>query len=277
MQFTGLRNLAAAAVLFPAALSAQLALTLEQQEEFLLKAKIMEQRYTNKGITSSRRAMLSDGALTHEAHIQSVDEAKSTFQSDRGVELNFKDSYKFNIAGYRLARLLSLEHMVPPSVERKVGGKTSAVTWWVDEVLMDEGARLSKKLNAPDTNLWNKQMNIVRVFDQLIFNTDRNLGNLLICKDWSLRMIDHTRAFRIRRDLLNPKNLVMCDRVLLERMRRLNREEVTAAVHPYLTKVEIEALLARRDVIVAFFDRAVREKGENAVLFDYLPAGSSTR
>jgi hypothetical protein len=277
MQLLGLRRAAVAAVFSSAALLAESSLSLEQQEEFLQKAKILVQKYANKGITSSRRATLSDGVLTHDAHIQSIDEAKSVFQGDRGTELNFRDSYKFNIAGYRLARLLGLEEMVPPSVERKIGGKSSAITWWVDEVQMDEGGRLSKKLTAPDPNRWNKQMNIVRVFDQLISNTDRNMGNLLIRKDWSLVMIDHTRAFRMRKDLLNPKNLVMCDRVLLERMRQLREGQLTESLRAYLTKLEIEAILARRDVIVTHFERLVKSKGEAGALYDYLPAGSSAR
>ena len=46
-----------------------------------------------------------------------------------GTETNFKDSYLFNVAGYRLAHLLGLN--VPVSVHRKVDGKDAAVTWWV--------------------------------------------------------------------------------------------------------------------------------------------------
>jgi hypothetical protein len=87
--------------------------------------------------------------------------------------------------------------MIPVSVERKVGGKTSAITWWVDDVMMDEMKRTNKKIDPPDRDIWNKQMYVVRVFDQLIYNTDRNLGNLLIDKNWRLWMIDHTRAFRL--------------------------------------------------------------------------------
>ena len=39
-------------------------------------------------------------------------------------------------------------------------------------------------------------MQIVRLFDQLIYNIDRNLGNLMITNDWTIWAIDHTRAFR---------------------------------------------------------------------------------
>ena len=42
-------------------------------------------------------------------------------------------------------------------------------------------------------------MQLVRLFDQLIYNIDRNIGNLMITNDWRIWAIDHTRAFRIAR------------------------------------------------------------------------------
>jgi len=105
----------------------------------------------------------------------------------------------------------------------------------------------------------------------LIYNSDRNLGNLVIDKQWRLWMIDHTRAFRLQTKLPNEKNLVMCDRKLLASMRKLDQETLDEQLQPFLTKSEIKALLARRDLIVKFFDNAVKEKGEGAILYD-LPA-----
>jgi hypothetical protein len=37
---------------------------------------------------------------------------------------------------------------------------------------------------------------------------------------------------------------------------------------PYCTKAEIEALMARRDLIVKFFDDQVKQKDEGSVLYD---------
>ena len=42
-------------------------------------------------------------------------------------------------------------------------------------------------------------------------------------------------------------------------------------LRPYLTKSEINALLTRRDLVIDFFDKAVPEKGEQAVLYDLPP------
>ncbi len=238
-----------------------------EMEEFLRNANIGQRKTLGTGVTNSERAKLTDGHLEHDAHVQSVNIEKPTFTTNRGTELNFKDSYKFNIAAYRLDQILGL-NMTPVSVERKVGGKTSAVTWWVDDRLMDELERHNKNINPPDLDNWAKQMHILRVFDQLIYNTDRNLGNMLIDKKWQIWMIDHTRAFRSQKTLLNEKNLEKIDRTLLANLRKLDEESLTTELKSYLTKTEIKALLARRDLIVKFFEEAVASKGEGAVLYD---------
>ena len=235
-------------------------------EEFLLKARVVGQKELKVGVTNSQRANLDYGTLKHDAHIQTVDISMSTFQSARGTEFNFRDSYKFNIAAYELNKLLEL-NMVPPSVERKVGGKMAAVTWWINDTMM-ELDRIKKKIEPPDQHLWNQQMYVVHVFDQLIYNTDSNLGNLLISKDWKIWMIDHTRAFRTMKELQNPKNLSQCDRKLLTKLKELNHEVLEQKLGHYLTKSEIQGLLCRRDQIVKFFDEQVAQKGEAAVLFD---------
>jgi hypothetical protein len=241
-------------------------LTRPQMEEFLLTARVVQQKSLSLGVTNSQRATLDDGKLKHDAHIQTVDISKTSFQTVRGNELNFRDCYKFNMAAYELDKLLEL-NMVPPSVERKVGGHMAAVTWWVDDSML-ELDRKKKKIEPLDQHLWNQQMYLCRVFDQLIYNTDRNLGNLLITKDWKIWMIDHTRAFRTMKNMENPKNLVQCDRKLLAKLRELNKEVLQQRLGHYLTKTEIEGLLSRREQIVKFFDEQVAQKGEGAVLFD---------
>lgn len=241
-----------------------------EMEEFLLNAKVVHKKALGTGVTNSERATLSDGTLEHDAHIQSIDVAQNSFKTTRGTELNFKDSYKYNIAAYRLDQILGL-NMTPMSVERKVAGKSSAVTWWVDDKMFDEVDRVKQGINPPDKDAWNKQMYVVRVFDQLIYNTDRNLGNLVIDKSWRMWMIDHTRAFRLTKTLKSEKDLVKCDRKMLASMRKLDEGTMEEQLRPYLTKSEIKAILERRDLIVDFFDKAVKEKGEGAVLYD-LPA-----
>ncbi|MCA1562929.1 MAG: hypothetical protein LC753_18840 [Acidobacteria bacterium] len=235
-------------------------------EAFLRDAKVLSARSTGKGVTDSLRATLSNGAMTHDAHIQTIDEEKREFRTPKIVEFNFRDSWKFNIAAYKLDRMLGL-NMVPVSVPRRWRMQQAAYTWWVDDVMMDEGDRLKGQANDPDVLRWNRQMQLVRVFDQLIYNTDRNLGNLLITKEWRVWAIDHTRAFRKHETLKTPAALTACDRQLLEKLKALDRQTLKRELDDYLLNWEIDGLLKRRDAIVAHF-----EKLGPAALFDRAPA-----
>jgi hypothetical protein len=238
----------------------------EAIEAFLLRARVSSQRDAGSGVTNSRRATLTDGQLTHDAHIQTVDIAQQVFEAGRNTELNFKDTYRYNIAGYRVAKLIGLT-TVPMSVERNIEGKVAAITWWVDDVQMDEKERMKTKTLGPDPVRTNKQIQIMRIWDELIQNRDRNQGNILWTHDWTMWLIDHTRAFRLNTNLLKPEQLARCDRGLLERLRAMTPESLSQAVGTSLTKQEQEALLARRDKIIKVYDDRIARLGEPVVLF----------
>jgi hypothetical protein len=239
----------------------------EEMERFLKTADIVNQKVLESGTTKSIRATLSDGRIKHDAHIQFIDIFRPMFRGAEGtVEKNFRDTYKFNIAAYRLAKLLGIGHMVPMSVEREVNGKFGSVTWWMDNIWLTEAERRDKQIKPPATQEWSDQLNIVRVFDQLIYNTDRNQGNLLITPEWKLWLIDHTRAFRVHKTLLKPESLGRCDYRLLQAMKDLNTVTLKNELGPYLRTEELSGLLARRDLIVRYFDNEVRAKGQDAVL-----------
>jgi hypothetical protein len=231
------------------------ALTYDQQEAFLKTAKITAAKGSKKGVTGTVRVTMTDGKITHDASVQRIDEYQAVFQAADGkTELNFKDTYKFNIAGWKLAKMLGIEDMVPPSVERAYEGTTGAFTWWIDDVLMDEETRQGKKTEPPDRDHWDKEIHVMHVYDQLMFNTDSNATNLLIDTQWRVWMIDHTRAFRTMKTLQDPKMLANCDRGLLEKMKALDKVSLQKEMKNYLTGPEIQGLLARRDVIVKFFE-----------------------
>ncbi|HKH71184.1 MAG TPA: hypothetical protein VKA59_07515 [Vicinamibacterales bacterium] len=238
----------------------------EAIEAFLLRARVSSQRDAGSGVTNSRRATLTDGQLTHDAHIQTVDIAQQVFEAGRNTELNFKDTYRYNIAGYRVAKLIGLT-TVPMSVERNIEGKVAAITWWVDDVQMDEKERMKTKTLGPDPVRTNKQIQIMRIWDELIQNRDRNQGNILWTHDWTMWLIDHTRAFRLNTNLLKPEQLARCDRGFLERLRAMTQESLSQAVGTSLTKQEQEALLARRDKIIKHYDDRIARLGEPVVLF----------
>jgi hypothetical protein len=243
-------------------------LTPEEKVQFLLKAKVIGSKRIPVGITSPWRLTLTDGKITHDAHFQSIDESKQsqTFQ-DGKVELNFRDSYHFNIAGYELAKLVGLESMVPVTVARKWEGKSGALAWWVPNVKMDDRERMRKNAQPPDPAAWNDQKDRIVVFAQLIYDADPNATNRLIDGDWKLWMIDFTRAFRLQPDLLDPRTLKRCDRRLLEKLRQLDAQELAEKTKGHLNKSEVKAVIQRRDKIVAHFEQLIKEKGESEVLY----------
>jgi len=242
-------------------------LTAEQERDFLLNAKVVASKQLGKGITHPWRLTLSNGVLTHDAALETVDEHKASMPlADGRTELNFVDSYHYDIAAYELASLVGMTDMIPLAVEGKWNGKTGALVWWI-RVKWDEGMRLKQHQEPPDADAWKKQMYKVRVFDQLVYDTDPNLTNVLITEDWKIWRIDFTRAFRLNSELQSTKDLPMCDRQLLQKLRELNGAELLEKTKPHLTKPEVAALMARRDKIVAHFQQLIAEKGEGAVLY----------
>jgi hypothetical protein len=242
-------------------------LTDAEMERFLKEAKIVKTKSAGKGVTNSTQATLSDGRMTHDAHIQIIDEYKREFRTQQGVEFDFRDSWMFNIAAYKLDRLIGL-NMVPVSVQGNYRSNRAAFTWWIDDVMMDEGGRLKKKLEAPEdkTRVWNQQIYMMRIFDNLIYNTDRNLGNQMISTDWRLWPIDHTRAFRKQTSLKTPTHVSRCDREVFQRLKTLDRDLLKRELGAFLDDGQIKSILARRDLIVtklesigpsALFDRQV--------------------
>jgi hypothetical protein len=80
-------------------IAAEPELTKDQIKQFLLTAKVVRSRQTSKGVTQPFRLTLTDGAVTHDAVFQAVDQHKPTMQfADGHSELNFVDSYKYNLA-----------------------------------------------------------------------------------------------------------------------------------------------------------------------------------
>jgi len=242
-------------------------LTKDQIRQFLLTAPIVGEHSSKKGVTGTERLTLSNGALTHDASFQSLDEHQSVKKfADGHSEVRFVDSYKYNIAAYLLAEMVAFDDMMPVYVERLYNGKKGSLSWWLP-VKMDEADRYLKKIEPPDPVAWNNQMYKVRVFDQLVYDNDPNLTNVLISADWKIWRIDFGRAFRTNHNLRDSRDLVRCERRMFERLQALNGNEFADKAKAYLTKDEIQAVMARRDLIVQFFQKKIAEKGENEVLY----------
>lgn len=242
-------------------------LTKEQIKDFLLNAQIITGKQSAKGVTHPWRLTLSNGHITHEASFQATDEHKQQARLATGqIESNFVDSYKYNIAAYMLAELVGFDDMMPVYVEREWKGTRGSLSWWVP-VMMDDQERYLRQIQPPNAEQWDRQISKIRVFNLLVYESDPNLTNILIGNDWKVWRIDFTRAFRLQRDLQFPKDLQRCDRRMLEKMKSLDANQLAERTRTYLTESEVQAVMSRRDKIVAHFEQLIADKGEQVILY----------
>src|SRR5262245_16648930 len=128
----------------------------EEIEEFLRNARIVKAKGTGLGTTNPLKLTLDDGRVQHFAVFKSIDERKAgATQLSGSTEIDFKDSWMFEIAAYELDKLLKLD-MVPVTVERTYRGQKGSLQFWIDNCMM-ESDRLKRKLNPPDPASWKQQ------------------------------------------------------------------------------------------------------------------------
>jgi hypothetical protein len=236
-------------------------------EAFLRDADIVDRQTLERGVTHSQRLTLSDGSRTLRAVWKTIDESTHVKRFDRGLpELGFIDTYKNEIAAYELDKLLELD-MVPPTVERKIGRHKGSVQLWVEDCIT-EAERFRNKMVPPDPPAWSEQVYKIRLFRQLMYDTDyKNASNILCDPDFKIWSIDHSRAFRVQTELLNRAYLRRFSRHLLDRLAQLDRPMLEKKLGPWMSPKTLDAILIRRDLILEHAESQVAERGEAAVLY----------
>jgi hypothetical protein len=223
-------------------------------EEFLRSATIARTSSVPVGITAPRHGYFEPGGLAAGAAIKKL---------PPGRVGGFFESYKSEIAAYKLDRLLQLD-MVPPTVERRIDGEMASVQLWVEHTRMLKDVRAAHERD-PDGGRWNRQLHRVQVFDDLVGNIDENAGNLLFDPQWNFIKIDHSRAFTGTGTLPFDveKTIKQIDRPFFERIKALDRESVKRAIGDLLIENgALEALVLRRDRIVSGFERLAQKTGQ---------------
>jgi hypothetical protein len=135
-----------------------------------------------------------------------------------------------------------------------------------------EKDRAKKDLTPPHPWHWAMQMQLMKLFDTLICNEDRNAGNILIDNNWDFWLVDHTRSFRVDPipDLVD--NIQYCPRDLWRRLRNLDQQTLQGHLQEVLSNGEIEALNKRKNAIIGHLEQRISEHGANRVLFDFYTA-----
>jgi hypothetical protein len=237
-------------------------------EEFLLNANIVkEQQLTSDAVTKPWRITLELDGITNDALWKDVE----------GRQKGYIEGWKYEIAAYLFDKHLGL-NMVPPTVEKRFHNNRGSCQLWITSK-MTMKTKVEQKIKTPPIKVfyYNKALNLQRYFDNLIGNEDRHQNNYLITDDWRIILIDHSRSFRTGKkwttDLpygeKNKEGLVLKEmpRELFEKTKALTFEEIKGFVGDTLTDDEINAILARKDLIIQHINKMIKKNGEANVLY----------
>ena len=210
-------------------------------EEFIRTAPFTRIEEIPIGVTKPRRGYFEPGG-------PAISAAWKVLRPGRPN--GYWESYKSEIAAYELDKFFGLG-MIPPTVEKRVAGDVGAAVMWASptQSFKDLGGVPGQgNVKGPppaQIPMWMRQITRAKMFDNLIGNTDPNLGNWLVDPAWNLILIDHTRAFTSTKNLYHQITAV--DAELWEKMKALDEATLTTAVGAWLDKDAIKGILERRN------------------------------
>jgi hypothetical protein len=222
-------------------------------EEYLRTAEVVKTSKIGVGVTSPRRARTAPGGVVESFTWKPI---------APGRYRGYWESYKSEIAAYELDKMLALD-MFPPAVERKLDGDFGAAVMWVAPTKSFK--ELGGLPHPPPAQMdqWNRQIIRAKMIDNLIANTDPNLGNWLVDPAWNIILIDHSRAFTSTQKMTHEMSRIDAD--LWERMQALDERALAAALGSWLSTDAIGAVLRRRDLMKTIIDALVGRRGPAAV------------
>lgn len=237
----------------------------EQVVEFLRTARVVSQKELSGGINRPLKLRLEKDGVEANAIFRLVDVRLRRARLDGKLVADFHDSYIYECAAYHVSRMLGIDN-VPPCVKRDIQRANGTVQLWVESATTEEGRR-ADGMEPPKLIHWLRQKQTMRLFDALIYNFDRNQGNMLIDSNWKLWFIDHTRSFRKSSVIENPQKIIWCEQEIWERLQSLDKKQLTKSLRGYLTSTHINYMIKRRDKLVDNLKARIDRMGEGAVLY----------
>jgi len=240
----------------------------EKWEEFLKTAEIVGSEDIPEGVTKPIRVFLKKDGM----------EGSGAWKKVKGIRQGFLEGWQHEIAAYEMDKLLGL-NMIPTTVEREFKGEKGSLQFWM-EFEMSDLERMNQNIEVPASKFdnWTKMKYLMRAFDSLIANEDRTQENVRYTKDWRMILIDHSQSFRSSRK--HTKNLIygkkgikeqkffrILPRAFVGKIKVLHFDSIKKAVGSYLKNKEIEAILARKKLLLTEIDEMIKEKGEERVLY----------
>jgi hypothetical protein len=230
-------------------------------EQALREGKVVSSREVGQGISGAIRMQLRFAETEVSAVFKSADTRVPRYAFHGEKAPTFRDNWKHEIAAYQLDQLLGLR-LVPPTVERKIDGKRGSLQAWADRPL----TRFGRGPLPADPSLAETYIHAQRLFDYLIFNTDRHARNVAFGSDWRPVAIDQSITFHPFKRPYRP--LYRFPRGPVEALERLDPRVLRERLSRYLERDEIDGLLERRAQVLALV-RAAPADGRKDAFFEW--------
>jgi hypothetical protein len=215
---------------------------LEAMESYLRTAEVVRiDRDMDLGTTDPWIVTLDDGTQQRRAMFKYAPRCRPLFP------LN---CYKYEIAAYELSKLLQLP-IVPPVVERRIDGTPGALQVFVEGCIP---LKDFNQLHIEDVEQFHRSMLEILVFDNLTYwdtgDDDINEDILVHPSDGKVCRVDFSKAFEPKSELLEDRGVEHCTEKLYRALEALDPSAVRENLANYLNEDEIEAVIARRQLLL---------------------------
>jgi hypothetical protein len=179
---------------------------------------------------------------------------KSLFKHvDRSRPTALPDSYRYELAAYRLDRLLDLG-MVPPTVERVIEDVHGSLQLFIEGCMSLDTVSSETDRETLEDEFKSKMPDMI-VFEILTACERSDEDVLLHPESGRICRVDFSQAFNPRPDFSPGRDMQGCSEKLARNLRRVDEASIRAAVQDYLNPEEIAALLERRGRLLERMER----------------------
>ena len=224
-------------------------------EEYLRTADVVAIEGIDDGITRPRRVTLQKDGRQARTIFKTVDIESIDLHYTNRFEQVFTDRYAYEVAAYRIDRMLGIG-LVPVTVLRTINGELGSLQLWI-EGAMDMQDVVDHDLPVGDADLLLQRLMLMYVLDAVIYNIDRNYHNILVRPERDqLFLIDHSRSFRTAKKLpsLKEERPIPVPERVARSLRELDLEALTAELDGLLKPQQIRAVEARRRLLLDELD-----------------------